>query len=120
MGNEFLVNTYITGYQSRSDVTALLDGGYVITWRSYQQDGNASGIYAQRYDVNGIKVGNEFLVNTVTESTQSFPSITALTDGGYVITWHSNIKMDLITVFMASVMMSMAKHWLLVRLIHTH
>ena len=92
VGNEFLVNTYITGYQSRSDVTALLDGGYVITWRSYQQDGDASGIYAQRYDVNGIKVGNEFLVNTVTESTQNFPSIAALTDGGYVITWHSKYQ----------------------------
>ncbi len=90
--NEFLVNSYITSYQSRSDVTALLDGGYVITWRSYGQDLHSSGIYAQRYDLYDTKVNDEFRVNTVTEYTQNYPSITALIDGGYVITWHSKYQ----------------------------
>jgi len=89
---EFLVNTYTDSYQSRSDVTALNDGGYVVTWRSSGQDGSASGIFAQRYDANGNKVNIEFSVNTETNSTQSYPAITTLTDGGYVITWVSKYQ----------------------------
>ena len=34
-------------------VAALSDGGYVVTWMSYDQDGSGYGIYAQRYDASG-------------------------------------------------------------------
>ncbi len=65
------------------------DEGYVITWQSVAQDGSADGIYAQRYDTDGNKVGSEFQVHTHTLSDQSYPSITTLSDGGFVISWHS-------------------------------
>ena len=52
--------------------------------------GDAGGIYGQRYDQNGIQVGNEFQVNTYTTSTQWYPSITALSDGGFVVVWESD------------------------------
>ena len=47
------------------------------------------GIYAQRYDANGAASGAEFQVNTYTTSNQIFPSIAALSDGGFVVIWTS-------------------------------
>ncbi|WP_036504403.1 hypothetical protein, partial [Nitrosococcus oceani] len=43
----------------------------------------------QRYDGNGVALGTEFLINTQTSSDQSRPSITALTNGGFVVVWQS-------------------------------
>ena len=88
-GNEFRVNstTYDTQYQPSS--TGLADGGFVLTWESYGQDGSGWGIYAQRYAADGTPSGSEFQVNTTTSSDQSQPSITALADGGFVVAWRS-------------------------------
>ena len=88
-GNEFQVNTYTTEDQWRSSVTALNDGGFIITWFSSGQDGDAWGIYAQRYDANGTTQGSEFLVNTHTEGSQARPDIATLANGDFVITWFS-------------------------------
>jgi len=87
---EFQVNTYTTNSQSGPSITALNNGGFVITWQSIGQDSDGStGIYAQRYDASGNNVGAEFQVNTYTSDNQSSPSTTALTDGGFVVTWMS-------------------------------
>ncbi len=86
---EFLVNTHTSSHQSRPDITALNDGGYVVTWRSKYQDDDGYGVYAQRYDENGTRINNGFLVNTHTINSQSDPSISSLDDGGFIITWES-------------------------------
>ncbi len=85
------VNTVTYAQQINSTVTALADGGYVIGWESqYQDNGNAgSGVYLQRYDSDGVKVGVETQVNTYVNGTQAQPSIAGLADGGYVVTWYS-------------------------------
>jgi len=88
-GSEFKVNTYTTGYQSWSSVTALSDGGFFVAWASGDQDGSGAGIYAQRYSANGATSGSEFKVNTFITSDQNIPAVTALIDGGVLITWVS-------------------------------
>jgi VCBS repeat-containing protein len=88
-GNDFRVNTYTTGDQQYSSVTALNDGGFVVTWSSYWQDGIGYGIYGQRYDASGNKAGSEFGINTYTDIDQLWSSVTALNDGGFVVTWTS-------------------------------
>ena len=88
-GDEFRVNTYTSNSQFGPAVTSLTDGGFVVTWQSYTQDGSSHGIYGQRYDANGSPEGDEFQVNTYTFSDQDSPSVTSLTDGGFVVTWHS-------------------------------
>ncbi len=87
VGSETQVNTYTDGSQSLPIVTGLVDGGYVVTWTSYRQDGNLGGVYAQRYDVEGESVGNETQISTSTTGGRAQPSITGLTDGGYVVSW---------------------------------
>jgi Ca2+-binding RTX toxin-like protein len=90
VGAEFRVNTYTTSSQSQPTVTALTDGGFVVAWSSFEQDGSSTGVYAQRYNAGGQPVGAEFRVNTYTTSSQSQPTVTALTDGGFVVAWRSD------------------------------
>ena len=54
-------------------MTALADGGFVVTWSSAGQDGSGLGIYGQRYAADGTPVGSEFRVNTYTPATRSIP-----------------------------------------------
>ena len=90
-GAEFQVNTFTTSFQDQPSITALTDGGWVVSWRSFEQDNvdGLSGIYAQRYNAAGVAQGAEFQVNTFTTSFQDQPSITALGDGGWVVSWTS-------------------------------
>ena len=90
VGNEFRVNTYTVDIQANSSITSLSDGGFVVVWQSNGQDGSDYGIYAQRYDGSGNRVGDEFQVNTYTANNQEKPSITSLSDGGFVVVWQSN------------------------------
>jgi len=88
-GAEFQVNTCTNSGQRYSSVAALAGGGFVVTWMSYLQDGSGDGVYGQRYDANGAAAGLEFQVNTYTVFDQYFPSVAALADGGFVVTWES-------------------------------
>jgi Ca2+-binding RTX toxin-like protein len=92
VGGEFRVNTYTTSQQELPSVTGLTDGGYVVVWYSWDQDGSSRGIYAQRYTAGGHTAGSEFRVNTYTPNTQDDPTGIALADGGFLVTWQSDIQ----------------------------
>ena len=70
VGGQFLANTTTFSSQNNGVVTGLGDGGFVIAWQSFSQDGDGWGVFAQRYDVNGVQVGGELQVNTTTASSQ--------------------------------------------------
>ena len=95
-GPEVLINTQTYNDQTGPEVTALADGGYVVTWHSRYQDTGSSdyGIYGQRYDANGTPSGSEFRVNTYTSGEQTHPAVASLSDGGFVITWQDNTSQD--------------------------
>jgi len=73
------------------DVTALADGGFVVTWD--QKVGTSYEIYQRRFDANGIangiNGGAAVLVNTYTSSDQTMPTVTTLDDDGFLVTWTS-------------------------------
>jgi hypothetical protein len=102
VGGEFIVNTSTTGDQENSSVTALANGGFVVTWQDGSKTGgDASGlsVKAQIFDAGGHKVGGEFLVNTQTKNDQSLSSVTALqgvNSGGFLAVWEddSNLNND--------------------------
>ena len=85
--SEFQINTYTASHQLGPSVTGLSDGGFVVTWDSYGQDGDGVGIYGQRYDSSGSTTGPEFQINTYTTDDQYDSSVTSLSDGGFVVTW---------------------------------
>jgi uncharacterized delta-60 repeat protein len=92
VGGESRINTVTAFDQTRVSSTALNDGGYLLVWQSNRQDGSGFGVYGQRYDAMGQAVGSEFLVNTTTANSQQLASVAALTDGGFVVTWQSNLQ----------------------------
>ncbi|MDD7805765.1 MAG: cadherin domain-containing protein [Endozoicomonas sp. (ex Botrylloides leachii)] len=87
---QVLVNSYTTNYQTNPSTAGLADGGYVIAWggRGADQTGD-NGIYLRRYDANGETIA-EITVNETLSGTQNSPQVTALADGGYVVSWNSN------------------------------
>jgi len=90
IGDEFMVNSHTTGSQERPSISPLINGGFVITWQSENQDGDGFGIYAQRYQADGSPNGAEFQVNSYTSNNQMFPAVSGLNNGGFIITWQSN------------------------------
>ena len=91
-GGEFRVNATTANTQSAPAVAMRADGGFVVAWHSNDQDGDAFGIYAQRYDAAGNPQGGEFRVNATTASTQGFPSVAMDADGDFVVTWQSYLQ----------------------------
>uniref|UniRef100_Q3ARR5 Dockerin domain-containing protein n=1 Tax=Chlorobium chlorochromatii (strain CaD3) TaxID=340177 RepID=Q3ARR5_CHLCH len=56
-GNQFQINTYTSQQPDWNpfekyapSMAALANGGFVVTWNNYWQDGDGSGIYARIYD----------------------------------------------------------------------
>jgi len=88
-GREFQINTYNEGDQQYPSIAMDEKGNFVITWRSWEQDGSDWGVFAQRFNSKGKAKGKEFQVNTYNESTLQYPSIAMDEKGNFVITWES-------------------------------
>jgi hypothetical protein len=52
------VNTIENGIESSAVVVPKPDGGFVIFWNSFGQNGNGFGLFGQYFDVTGAAVGN--------------------------------------------------------------
>jgi phosphodiesterase/alkaline phosphatase D-like protein len=98
VGGEFRVNTTTNGAQEAPSVAMAADGRFIIAWQSAGQDGSGFGIYAQKYDAAGGRVGSEFKVNTDTLQNQTEPSIAMAPDGRFVVAWRVS---DLSTAILA-------------------
>ncbi len=91
--NETLVNTTTTGDQyaywwSVRTLAVQPDGGFIIVWIDLGGlDGSAQGIFAQRFNASGAKVGTEFQVNTTTTGDQFSPAMAVAPDGSFIIAW---------------------------------
>ncbi|MEM6697785.1 MAG: T9SS type A sorting domain-containing protein, partial [Bacteroidota bacterium] len=74
-GSEFLVNTTTTGAQDNPSINMTMTGDFIITWNSYDQDGNRFGTYFKGYNVVGMVSNPETLVNTTTTNFQQFAAV---------------------------------------------
>ena len=57
LGSQFQVNSFTTDYQYLPALAADPNGGFVVTWSSYTQDGDDGGVFARRYDAAGAPAG---------------------------------------------------------------
>ncbi|MBR0556595.1 hypothetical protein J5J10_12985 [Ciceribacter sp. L1K23] len=89
VGSETRINTTTANGQIDPSVAGLADGGWVVTWTSWEQDGSGQGIYMQRYGANGVAIGTETLVNVTTADEQFKSWVTALPNGSWIVTWSS-------------------------------
>src|SRR5262245_8442613 len=93
LGDEFQVNSYTTGPQFSPEVSMDATGSFVVVWESSTypvgQDGDESGVFGQRFDVTGARVGDEFQVNTYTTGSQQYPAIAIDGGGSFTVVWES-------------------------------
>ena len=89
-GNEFKVNTSTARDQWIPAVAITNNGGSVVVWQSFGQDGNGYGIAGQRFDNKGNTLGPEFLINNNPYGAQEFPEVAMDSVGNFVVVWQSN------------------------------
>lgn len=87
--SEIPVNTFTLHTQSNPSVAIKSDGEFVVVWDSWFQDGSDRGVYAQRFDMNGNKIGGEFRVNNTIAYSQAKPRVKYFSDGKFVVIWES-------------------------------
>ncbi|MGL5094222.1 MAG: hypothetical protein ACRDD1_01445, partial [Planctomycetia bacterium] len=74
-GSEFQLNVYTTSSQINTSLAFDASGDFVASWMSYAQDGSIFGIYARRFESNGVpKDAQEFKVNVFTNNNQVGPA----------------------------------------------
>ncbi|HEY0783461.1 MAG TPA: AAA family ATPase [Thermoanaerobaculia bacterium] len=96
-GAEIAVNTTTAGDQggpvlARRGTAVAADGSgnFVGVWSSEGQGAGGEGVYGQRFDSGGRKVGTEFQANTFTAGRQALPVVAASRDGSFVVVWESD------------------------------
>jgi hypothetical protein len=80
-------NIYYKNHQINSDVKGLVNGGFVMVWQSYNQDGSGWGIYARIFNHIGYPMSHEIPVNQTTINNQYNPSVTVMPDGNFMVSW---------------------------------
>lgn len=89
IGDEFTVYGNSSHTSIAPEITALTDGGYVVSYTGLGRDGSYFSCHARVFDADGTPRGNDFRINQTTESFQSFGEVTSLEDGGFAVTWRS-------------------------------
>ncbi|MCG7393785.1 M10 family metallopeptidase C-terminal domain-containing protein [Microvirga sp. ACRRW] len=84
-----LVGTSVNGFNEFTYAAALSDGSYVVTWAKSATTSSDKDIYQRRFDAYGNALGEESLISTTTANDQVRSQISALKDGGWVVTWYS-------------------------------
>ncbi|WP_288378574.1 DUF4214 domain-containing protein [uncultured Massilia sp.] len=69
-------------------VSALSDGGFVVTWESQSGDFDGNGVFGRRFDAGGAaRDVREFAINEYRQGDQSHVAVTALAGGGFASAW---------------------------------
>jgi hypothetical protein len=88
LASELQVNTFTTNDQRFPDVAMSDDGAFVAAWAS-ARDGDATGIFARRFDLKGAPLDAEFQVNSYTSYIQTDAAIAMDDEGDFVVVWTS-------------------------------
>lgn len=88
-GDEFRINTYRPHAQLQPAIAALDDGGFVVVWISRDQNDHRYGVFGQRFDRHGARVGSEFDIGTRARVYPGAPGLSGLKGGGFVVAWSS-------------------------------
>jgi|GEM_PF-2659530 len=72
------------------DVTALANGGYVVSWKESDDMMWSYSTKAQVFTSDGVAVGAEFTLASMSSGMEDKPSIEGTADGGFVAVWTDN------------------------------
>ncbi|MDZ8106681.1 MAG: hypothetical protein RM338_13830, partial [Nostoc sp. DedQUE12a] len=82
-----LVSTTTTGAQRDPVIGRNAAGNYVVVWRGNGSAGDTNGVYFQRFDAAGTKLGSETLVNTASTDLETQPAVAMNASGAFVVVY---------------------------------
>jgi hypothetical protein len=92
VGVEIAVNAAATNLATsdiRPSIAPLASGGFVVTWEVFSFTSGVD-IVGRVFNASGTPVTAQFPVTSfAVENRQDFPSVAALPDGGFFVTWRS-------------------------------
>ncbi len=89
-GEQFIVNSTLENAQQNPKVAMDETGQFVIVWDSEGDPNvNQKDIFGQRFSANGERIGDEFRLNSYTNSDQKYPAVAILEDGSFITVWQS-------------------------------
>ncbi len=107
-GSELLISEVSSGTSTDIDanVAALDDGGFIVTWESFngfEDDSQPCGttlpvgcdslsVQARLISAEGSAIGGQFQVNADVSRSQSHPAVVATADGGFAVFWGSSSR----------------------------
>lgn len=91
-GMSFPVNTYTSGPQSMPAIAADPAGGFVVVWTGRGLTDYYFGIFGQRFDAGGNRMGAEFPVSSTIQGRQVAPAVAVDPSGNFVVVWRSAVS----------------------------
>lgn len=85
---ERILNSTKIGAQNVVGVAAT-PNGFVAVWESAGQDGDGDAIIARLFDMQGLPLSGEIVVNTKTAGDQREPDVAADLGGNFVVVWET-------------------------------
>ncbi|KNC66374.1 dockerin type I domain-containing protein [Pseudoalteromonas ardens] len=85
--DSFLVNTFTEDRYSYPAIDALDNGGYVIVSQKVDSARSDDDIFAQVFSATDEKVGEETLVNSITDLRQFIPVVSVTDNNDFVVGW---------------------------------
>lgn len=95
LGNEFKVNTTPLNsqvLQVSNSMAMNAAGEFVVVWSNFGPDGSDQGVFGQRFNPLGERVGGEFRVNTTTFDSQLTPRVAMDDLDRFMVTWNSRLQ----------------------------
>ncbi len=90
IGPEFTINQATLGDQTRPEVAALSNGGFVVVWKDEPRDyGDGSSIMMRLFDNDGIALGGEVQANSYNTGFQTEAAVAADGVGNFIVSWGS-------------------------------
>ncbi len=88
-GDEFQINTFEDYAQISPAIGVAPSGEFVVSWNYYYQGFPfpSGGIFGQRFDSSGGKIGEEFEVDPFSNDHVASPDIAIAPDGEFVVAW---------------------------------
>lgn len=89
IGHEFQINGLNSNDQKNPQIGVLSNNKFIVTWQAENFTGSGYDVYARKFDAQGNKEGEKFLVNTYIQNDQHNPNIAIFSDDSSIITWES-------------------------------
>ena len=87
LGDQFPVNSIVTGDQVLPDVATDASGAFAVVWQGPGTGG--FDVFARRFGDDATPLASEIVVNSTTSSQQIEPRISADESGSFVVAWHA-------------------------------